>query len=137
MLVSDRVMIAAPPQDEVVVLDGETYYRFPNGGGLVALTASVSPYAHVAAGALVRGFAVLTTSARLFDNTVVEDHAFVGSMVTLRGKARAGGRAVITDGVILRDESYVGGSTYLRGPIVVEGKCRIVDQTLHGRFVIH
>lgn len=71
------------------------------------------------------------------DNAVVEDHAFVGSMVTLRGQARVGGRAVITDGVNLRDESYVGGSTYLRGPIVVEGKCRVVNQTLRSRFVIH
>lgn len=136
MLVSDHVT-EAPPRDDLVVISGATFRRFPNGGGLVAITAHVSPHAYVDRGARVKDRAVLSSSARLFGNAVVEDEAFIGSMVTLRDNARVGGCAVITGGVNLREESYVGGTSYLHGPIVVEGKCRIVDQTIHGRFVIH
>lgn len=125
------------PVSGLVAIDGETYYRFPNGGGLVALTARVSPHAHVAKGARVKDHAVVASGARLFGESVAEDHALVGSMVTLRDQAHVGGRAVVCDGVVLREECYVGGASYLRGPIVVEGRGRVVDQVLQGRFVIH
>lgn len=123
--------------DDLVVIDGETYYRFPHGGGLVAITANVSPHAYVDRGARVKGRAVLTGSARLFGNAIAEDDAYVGSMVTLRDHARVGGHAVVKGGVNLRDESYVGGASHLSGPLVMQGKCRVVDQTIHGRFVIY
>jgi UDP-3-O-[3-hydroxymyristoyl] glucosamine N-acyltransferase len=110
------------------------YQRHPNGGGLVATTARVAPSAYVALGARVEDFAVLCTSARLFDDASVGGFAVIGSMVTLRDNARVEGKAILRGGGIVREHGYVGGHAYLFGPVVVTGRARAVDVELRGRF---
>ena len=120
-------------QEELVEIDGAWYYVHKNGGGLVAMTARVAESAYVDRTAIVRDFAVVGSSVRLFHESVAEEHALLLGMSTLRDNARVGGHAVVRH-ISMKDSGYVGGNSRLDGNIRVEQFARIVDIDLRGTF---
>lgn len=112
------------------------YHRHPNGGGLVADTATVARSAYVDRNSRVDEFATLGPSARLFHHARVSGRARIGSMVTLRDNAHVFGQSVLDAGVIVRERGCVGGASWLRGAVIVEGHARLVDVDLKGAMRI-
>lgn len=124
---------ATQEPEDLIEIDGDYYRRHRSGGGLVSVTALVSPSARIDREAMVKHHAVIGANVRLFHRSVVEDLAVVIGMTTLREDSRIGGNAVV-NGVNLRGNAYVGGSSQLEGPIVVEASVRLVDIHLKGRY---
>jgi len=85
------------------IIEGVVHRPHPNGGGLVAETATVEPTAFVGVNARVYGTAMVLGNARIFDNAQVCDNARV------------------------YDNARVSGNTYVCGDVRVCGDDSIQD----------
>lgn len=130
--------VLPPPPDDVpmVVVDGEEFWRWPRGGGLVALTASVSPHVYVATGARIRGRAVVDGGVRLFHQSVIEDQAIVLGPSTLRGTSSIGGEAYVRGNVQLHGDSRIAGTTHVVGIITLGTLVQIAAGEIRGHFTL-
>lgn len=101
----------------VISIEGNAYRPHPNGGGMVALTALVSPNVYVGPRAMIRDRAVVVGGVRLFDESIVEEKAVVAGRCTLRGKSRVSGEAVLRDNVTMHDAARADGLVRISGSV--------------------
>jgi acyl-[acyl carrier protein]--UDP-N-acetylglucosamine O-acyltransferase len=104
-------------ETRLTLFEGALFATHPNGGGLVAITATVQPSVFVAPHARVGGYATVRDYVRLLDRAVIEDHADVSGRCTLRGDARVFGEAVLEDHVVLVRNASVGDRARLGGSL--------------------
>ena len=84
----------APPAG-TVIMSGVFYQPHPNGGGLVAKTATVDSAVFVGPNAKVSGNARVRGRAQICDESEVTDNAVVAGSIRLYGKSLVGGQASI------------------------------------------
>jgi NDP-sugar pyrophosphorylase family protein len=95
--------------------DGQNCFRHINGGGLVALDASVEASVFVGENAAVLGHAVVRGEVRVEDRAVIADNASVSGHIRLRHESRVSGNAVLEGQVTMHRHSQVGENAHLRG----------------------
>jgi carbonic anhydrase/acetyltransferase-like protein (isoleucine patch superfamily) len=103
----------------VVEVDGEPFVPHVNGGGLVALTATVDATVFVGPEARIRGFADVRGEVRLTGRSIVEDHAVVSGRCCLRDDARASENCVLEESVVLVKHAHIAGTAHLSGALTV------------------
>ncbi|WP_375384015.1 hypothetical protein [uncultured Microbacterium sp.] len=121
---------------EEITIDGVTYRRHSCGGGLVALTAFVTPRVRISPKAMVRDRAVVIGSVRLFDEAIIEENAVVVGACTLRDRARVGGHAVLRDNVTLADAARADGLVTLAGSVKLRHFAHISTGSYTGGMTI-
>ena len=122
--------------EELIELDGQAYRHHPYGGGLVAVTAFAAREALICPNAIVKDFAVVVGSVRLFNQARVEEHAVVSDRCTLRDDAVVAGQAILRGSVLMTDQAYVGGSACLNGAVKLQYFARVTDGDLRGNQTI-
>lgn len=112
------------PRLETLELDDGTvvrYRRHENGGGRVALDATVHPSAYIAGTTWVDPGAVVQVGARIGPYGWVERHAVVGPGATLADGVRVGAGAVIGHGCRIGARVDLGtGSDVAAGSVLHE-----------------
>lgn len=79
----------------------------PNGGGIVAKTATVSEDSMVGPDAQVGGHAMVIDNCKILDEVKVFGNAYICNKVTLEGKVEASGSAEIKNDLVLFGEAKV------------------------------
>lgn len=91
-----------------------------NGGGKVALTASVEDTVYVGSGCLVYGYAQIKGEVRLEGRVRVDGEKYPNEVSTLiEDRVRLSGQAHVSGCVILRDDAHVGEQAVLKGCVEV------------------
>ena len=109
----------------------EGYTRHPNGGGLVADTASVAPGARVTGNARVDGDAVIDGGASVYGGARVYGSARIGVNARISGdarigvNARIGGDARIGGNAQIYGDAWIGGNAQIYGDARIGGTARI------------
>jgi hypothetical protein len=112
-----------------MIINGVFYYRHPNGGGLVAETASVDPQAYLSPGVWVRDGAQITGPAIIDEDIEICHHAIINDRVRILGRVSISGEAMISgdafiqgNGIIITDEVVIDGKSKIFGPCVLRGR---------------
>ncbi len=94
------------PKESSPVVVGEMH-KHPNGGGLVADTASVDQSAYVGPNAAVLGRAQVKGNARILDFATIKDTAQVLDNAVVSGHALVSGNSVVSENAKVRDFATV------------------------------
>lgn len=124
-----------------------------NGGGRVAITASVESSVHVSSDSVVCGRASVTGETRLLNASVVNDHASISGETTLDAAVVNGSTSVadsrITESTVngnvkvsrsqIESSTINGSSTVERSTVsqsVINGSVRLIGRQIHGTVLI-
>ena len=130
--------VRAPVFDEAFVeVAGEKYREHPNGGGLVAVSATVAPNVYVGPHAMVKDRAIVVGSVRLFDRSIVEGASIVADMGTLRDDASIGGDAIVRGQVTLAHHARVDGDARVNGGVLLQHFAYISRGVLSGGMTVN
>lgn len=110
----------AVPVDRTV--DAPAALRHPNGGGLVAPTATVDPTAYVGPNAMVLGWAKVSDNAVIDGNAIVAEGANVSGNAYVSGNAVVMGTATVTGNARVLESALVCGSYTVDGNATVKGQ---------------
>jgi len=120
----------------VISIGNERFRVHPHGGGLVSLTAFVTPGVFVGPHASVKGRAIVVGAVRLFDRSVVEGSAIVGDSCTLREESSIGGEAVVRRQVTLTGHARIDGDARVNGGVLLQYYAHISRGVLSGAMTI-
>nr|MDE6784051.1 hypothetical protein [Ruminococcus sp.] len=119
--VSDNVSMK---KRQIDIPDSGSYSRHPNGGGLVATTASVDASVYVAPDAVVKDYAKVTGNVKLLDHAVVEGGAQVSGNAVVAGFGMVAENAVVSGNARIDDYAMVMGRTNISGNAqIIESAC--------------
>lgn len=121
----------------VVEISGERFRVHENGGGLVAMTATVARTVYVAKNARIRDRAIVVGAVRLFDQSVVEEGAIVADSCTLRGDSSVGGEAVVRGGVTLAGRARIDGDARVSGGVHLQYFAHISRGVFSGGMTVN
>jgi hypothetical protein len=119
----------AVPVTKPLAYTAASYRTHANGGGLVALTATVAATAYVGPNARVLGTAVVTASARIEDYAVVAGTAKVRGNAGVSGYAVVYGNATVEGNAKIRDHAQVADNAYVGGNAVVQDYARMAESS--------
>lgn len=124
-----------------------------NGGGRVAITASVERSVHVSSDSVVCGRAIVTGETRLLNASVVNDRVSISGETTLDGAVVNGSTSVadswITNSTVNGnvkvshsqiESSTINGDAIVErstvGESVINGSARLIGRQIHGAVLI-
>lgn len=102
------------------------YYRHPNGGGLVAETATVDASVYLSRGVWIRDEARIFGHAVLIGTIEVCGNAIVGGGATVLGVVSITGEAMVLDSAMVSgDDIQISGNITICGTTEIYGNCRL------------
>ena len=97
-----------------VEINGVQYRHHPNGGGLVAVTATVAKTAKIDLSSIVKDHAEVGSYAKINEGSVICDHAVIGDAAEIH-QATIGGNVMVPQGTVVRCKRTITFSHELAG----------------------
>jgi carbonic anhydrase/acetyltransferase-like protein (isoleucine patch superfamily) len=112
--------------------------RHPNGGGLVADTATVDPTVFLSSDSCVYGFSVVRDNVRITGGASIQGDLLPGGISTLiENQVAIVGPVKIRNAVLLRNQAKVRGQVSLTGTVQIMHHATIAGNVaLHGDVVV-
>lgn len=132
-------LVHSVPQtaSDSAIINGTRFTRHPNGGGLVACTATVASSVFVDPDAMVCDTAMVRGEVRVMHRGVIAGRADVSGTGCIRDDARVDGCAVLRNRITVRRHARISGNAFLDGLIIVDYFAYLGDGTrLFGSLLV-